>query len=54
VSVNGVPGLLVGEGDRKHSEWMLYWQRGSRFYVLRGQGQGIRDGDLIAAAESVR
>ena len=53
VKVNGAAGLLVGEGDRKHSEWVLYWQRGSRFYVLRGQGQDVRDGDVIAAAESV-
>jgi hypothetical protein len=53
VSVNGVSGLLVGEGDRTRSDWVLYWQRGSRFYVLRGQGHGIGDGDLITAAESI-
>jgi hypothetical protein len=53
VTIGDAQGLLVGGGSNHYREWLLYWQRGDRFYVLRGQGV-IDEGQMIAAAESLR
>ncbi|HEY0606392.1 MAG TPA: zf-HC2 domain-containing protein [Herpetosiphonaceae bacterium] len=49
VSVGGAQGMLVGA----NRDWMLYWQRDDRFYVLEGHGS-LDESQMIAAAESLR
>lgn len=49
VNVGEAQGMLVGAG----SDWMLYWQRGDRFYVLEGHGD-LDESQMIAAADSLR
>lgn len=49
VMVGDAQGMLVGSGQ----DWMLYWQRGDRFYVLQGHGE-LEEQQMIAAAESLR
>ncbi len=53
VTINGAPGLLVGEQRDGRRGFRLYWQQGGRFYLLDGTGR-VNDADLILAAESVR
>jgi hypothetical protein len=48
VTVGNTPGLLVGDTDGYH----LYWQDGEQFFVMHGRG--MDDGEMLAAAESVR
>lgn len=48
VTVGNAPGLLVGDTDGYH----LYWQDGEQFFIMHGRG--MDDGDMLAAAESVR
>ncbi len=51
VTVGDRQGLLVGS-DSGEDHWQLYWQSGDRFYML--EGHGLREAEVIAAAESVR
>jgi len=48
VTVGNAPGLLVGDRDDYH----LYWQDGEQFFIMHGSG--VDDGEMLAAAESVR
>lgn len=48
VTVGNASGLLVGDTDGYH----LYWQDGEQFFIMHGRG--MDDGELLAAAESVR
>jgi hypothetical protein len=48
VTVGNAPGLLVGDMDGYH----LYWQDGEQFFIMHGRG--LDDGEVLAAAESVR
>jgi hypothetical protein len=48
VTVGNASGLLVGDTDGYH----LYWQDGERFFIMHGRG--MDDGEMLAAAESVR
>jgi hypothetical protein len=49
VNIGDAQGMLVGAGN----DWMLYWQRGDRFYVLQGHGS-LDESQMIAAADSLR
>jgi hypothetical protein len=48
VTVGSRPGLLVGDNEGYH----LYWQDGEQFFIMNGTG--MDDGEMLAAAESVR
>lgn len=48
VTVGNASGLLVGDTDSYH----LYWQDGEQFFIMHGRG--VDDGEMLAAAESVR
>jgi hypothetical protein len=48
ITVGNAPGLLVGDTEGYH----LYWQDGEQFFIMHGSG--MEDGDMLAAAESVR
>ncbi len=48
VTVSNNPGLLVGDTEGYH----LYWQDGEQFFIMHGSG--MDDGEMLAAAESVR
>ena len=57
VSINGVPGLLVGGGERRTQQAQLYWQRGDHFYVMELTGNpqdGSPADQLLSVAQSVR
>lgn len=59
VSVNGVQGVLLdasqsGSGERGTRDYMVYWQKGDHFYILRCQGSAIGATAVLAMADSVR
>jgi len=51
VTIGNRQGLLLGS-DGGAGDWQLYWQSGDRFYML--EGHGLREAEMVAAAESVR
>ncbi len=54
VTVNGAQGMLltVNTGDAR--EAVVYWQQGSHFFVLTGQGDALGTASIVALANSVR
>lgn len=53
VSIGDAQGLLTRNRHDGDSGWQLYWQDGTRFYVLHGEGD-IGQEDMVLAAESVQ
>jgi hypothetical protein len=35
-------------------DYLIYWQRGSHFYILEAMGSGLGVADALSAASSVR
>ena len=44
--------LTVNTGDAR--EVVVYWQQGSHFFVLTGQGDALGTASIVALANSVR
>lgn len=54
VNINGAQGVLLTYGSRQSAfHTVIYWQQGSRFYILDGQGALSRD-EVVGLAGSVR
>lgn len=59
VSVNGVQGVLLDAGqaaggERGTRDYVVYWQKGDHFYILRCQGSAIGETAVLAMADSVK
>ena len=61
VSVNGTQGVLLdgsgsmaSGGERGTRDYVVYWQKGDHFYVLRCQGSAIGETAVLAMADSVK
>lgn len=59
VSVNGAQGVLLdasqaGGGERGTRDYVVYWQKGDQFYMLRCQGSAIGETAVLAMADSVK
>lgn len=59
VNVNGAQGVLLdagqaGGGERGTRDYVVYWQKGDHFYMLRCQGGAIGETAVLAMADSVK
>lgn len=54
VSVDGAQGVLLNAGGEDHNNYLLYWQKGSHYYILNGQGGAIGDTEFLVIANSVK
>ncbi len=54
VNIQGTQGVFLDA--RQNGQWMglLYWQKGSHFYILAGQGDSVGNAGMLEAANSLR
>jgi anti-sigma factor RsiW len=54
VAVGDAQGVLFKATKNGAREYLIYWQRGSRFYVLEATGNGLGIAEALSAASSVK
>jgi anti-sigma factor RsiW len=54
VAVGDAQGVLFKATRNGAREYLIYWQRGSRFYVLEATGNGLSVAEALSAASSVK
>jgi hypothetical protein len=54
VAVGDAQGVLFRATKNGARDYLIYWQRGSQFYVLDAAGSGLGLADALSAASSVR
>lgn len=54
VAVGDAQGVLFKATKNGAREYLIYWQRGSRFYVLEATGNGLSVAEALSAASSVK
>jgi anti-sigma factor RsiW len=54
VAVGDAQGVLFRATNNGARDYLIYWQRGSQFYVLDAAGSGLGVADALSAASSVR
>jgi hypothetical protein len=54
VSIGDAQGMLFKANKNGAREYLIYWQRGSRFYILEATGNGLGVTDALSAATSVK
>jgi hypothetical protein len=54
VAVGDAQGLLFRGAKNGERDYLIYWQRGSHYYILEASGNGLGIADALSAASSVR
>jgi anti-sigma factor RsiW len=54
VAVGDAQGVLFKATKNGARDYLIYWQRGSRFYVLEATGNGLSVAEALSAASSVK
>ncbi len=54
VRIGDAQGVLLNASQNGSRGYLLYWQNGSRFYILKGTGDAMDNAGMVSAAASVR
>jgi anti-sigma factor RsiW len=54
VAVGDAQGMLFKATKNGARDYLIYWQRGSRFYVLEAAGNGLSVAEALSAASSIK